>query len=91
MPRIAALSEELEKKGIPVLAITQDAPEEAESYLTQGGWDITVLYDGWNEAAGALNSWGTPQYFVLDGSGHLRFSHSSLGTLPRQVAALRAK
>lgn len=39
--------------------------------------------------ARAIGSWGTPQYYVLDGSGRLRFV-SSLDDLPRHVAALRA-
>lgn len=89
MPRIAALAERLEKEGMQFLAITRDSPAEAEPYLQEGGWGIQVLFDTDGEAARALNSWGTPQYFVLDGAGRLRFAFSSLDALPRQVAALR--
>jgi peroxiredoxin len=91
MPRIAALAERLGDKGVPLLAVTRDPPAEAEEYLSDGGFDIEVLYDTNGEAARALNSWGTPEYFVLDGAGQLRFAFSSLEDLPRQVAALRAR
>jgi peroxiredoxin len=90
MPRIADLAERLAEDGVPLLAVTRDPPAEAEEYLTEGGFEIDVLYDTDGEAARALNSWGTPQYFVLDGAGRLSFAFSSLDELPRQVAALRA-
>ncbi len=91
MPQIAALAERLAKEGMQLLAITRDSPAEAEPYLQEGGWDIQVLFDTKGQAARALNSWGTPQYFVLDGAGRLRFAFSSLDDLPRQIAALRAQ
>jgi thiol-disulfide isomerase/thioredoxin len=91
MPRIAALAERLAEDGVPLLAVTRNPPAEAEEYLSEGGWALEVFYDTSGEAARALNSWGTPQYFVLDGAGQLSFANSSLGELPRQVAALRAR
>ena len=91
MPRIAALADHLAEEGIPLLAVTRDPPNEAEPYLEDGEWDLEVLFDTEGEAARALNSWGTPQYFVLDGEGRLRFAFSSLDDLPRQVIALRER
>jgi len=91
MPRIADLADRFAEEGVPLLAVTRDPPAEAEEYLTEGGFEIEVLYDTDGEAARALNSWGTPQYFVLDGAGRLTFAFSSLDELPRQVAALRAR
>ncbi len=91
MPRTAALAGRLAQEGVPLLAITRDAPGEAEAFLREGGFEITALYDTEGEAARALNSWGTPQYFVLDGTARLRFAFSSLDDLLRQVAALRAE
>ena len=91
MPRIAALAERLSEEGVPLLAVTRDPPVEAEEYLSEGGWEIEVFYDTRGEAARALNSWGTPQYFVLDHAGRLSFANSSLDELPRQVTALRAR
>jgi hypothetical protein len=91
MPGIAALGARLRDIGVPLLAITRNPPAEAEEYLREGGWEIAVLYDTAGEAARALNSWGTPQYFVVDGSGRLRYAFSSLEALPRQVAALLSR
>jgi peroxiredoxin len=88
MPEIATLGARLGEIGVPLLALTRNPPAEAEEYLRDGGWEIDVLYDTDGEAARALNSWGTPQYFVVDGSGRLRYAFSSLDALPRQVAAL---
>ena len=88
MPQIAALANELAEKGVRLLAVTRDTPKEAEEYLQEGGWKIEVLYDTEGEIVRALNSWRTPQYFVLDGAGRLRFASSSLNVLPRQTAAL---
>jgi hypothetical protein len=91
MPGIAALGARLGEIGIPLLALTRNPPAEAEEYLQEGGWEIDVLYDTAGEAARALNSWGTPQYFVVDGAGRLRYAFSSLDALPRQVAALAGR
>jgi hypothetical protein len=91
MPEIAALRARLSEIGVPLLALTRNTPAEAEEYLREGGWAIDVLYDTEGEAARALNSWGTPEYFVVDGSGRLRYAFSSLDALPRQVAALLSR
>ncbi|MBA2671049.1 MAG: TlpA family protein disulfide reductase [Gemmatimonadetes bacterium] len=91
MQQIVALAEHLAGEGVQLLAVTRDSPADAESYLREGGWDMQVLFDTDGEAARALNSWGTPQYFVLDAAGRLRFAFSSLEDLPRQVAALRTQ
>lgn len=91
MPRIAGLSARLAAEGVQLLAVTGDPISEAEPYLRENGWDIRVLFDTEGEAARALNSWGTPQYFVLDAGGRLRFAFSSLDDLPRQIEALRSQ
>ncbi len=91
MPRIAELAGTLREEGVPLLAVTGDARGEIETYLAENGWaesPFHVLRDTESEAAMAFDSWGTPQYYVVDGRGHLRFV-SSLGSIPRQVAALR--
>jgi phosphoglycolate phosphatase-like HAD superfamily hydrolase len=91
MPGIAALATRLGEAGIPLLAVTRNSRAEAEEYLREGGWGIDVLYDTEGEAARALNNWVTPQYFVVDGAGMLRYASSSLDALPRQVAALLSR
>lgn len=89
MPRIATLADDLATtQGVRLLAITRDSPEQAEPFLEEGGWPIEVAFDTRGEAARALKSWGTPQYFVLDSAGRLRYAYSSLEELPRQLMAL---
>jgi peroxiredoxin/tetratricopeptide (TPR) repeat protein len=91
MPELTALGERLASDGVPVLAVTRDDPEEARAFLADAGLTPAVWYDSDGEAVRALDSWGTPQYFVLDGAGRLRFAYSSLADLPRQVWALRTE
>ena len=91
MPRIAELAGTLREAGVPLLAVTSDARAEIETYMAENGWGESpfhVLMDTESEAAMAFDSWGTPQYYVVDGRGHLRFV-SSLSSIPRHVAALR--
>lgn len=88
MPRIAEVSAELAAAGIPLLAATRDPPDAAEEYLDENGFDLPVLFDVRGALGQALNNWGTPQYYVLDGAGRLRFV-SSLDALMRHTMALR--
>ncbi len=89
MPRVVELSEELAAEDVPLVAVTGDAPEEAKAYLREEDLDLEVLFDVEGQVARAVNSWGTPQYYVLDGEGRLRFV-SSLEDVRRHVAVLRA-
>jgi peroxiredoxin len=88
MPRIAAVAVRLAAAGVPLLAVTRDSPAAAEEYLDEGDFDLTVVFDVEGALGQALNNWGTPQYYVLDGAGRLRFV-SSLDALLRHTTALR--
>lgn len=88
MPRIASVSDRLAELGIPTLAVTNAPPEDALAYLDEGGFDLSVLFDREGAFGQAFNNWATPQYYVLDGKGRLRFV-SSLDALLRHVMALR--
>jgi len=87
MPGIESVARDLAASGVPLLAVTRDAPDGAEEYLEATGLDLTVLFDVDGELGRALNNWGTPQYYVLDGAGRLRFV-TSLDALVRQTRAL---
>ena len=91
MPQIAELSQQLASDGVRLLAVTRNSISRAQPYLEEGGWDIQVIFDTEGEAARALSSWGTPQYFVVDAAGRVRFALSSIEALPRQVAALQSE
>jgi hypothetical protein len=68
--------------------VTNDPHEDALAYLDDGGFKLDVLFDDQGSFGQALNNWGTPQYYVLDGKGRLRFV-SSLDAVLRHVMALR--
>lgn len=88
MPRIATVAGQLAATGVPLLAVTRDPPDAAQEYLDEGGFDLKVLFDDEGALGQAFNNWGTPEYYVLDGAGQLRFV-SSLDALLRHTMALR--
>jgi peroxiredoxin len=88
MPRIATVAGQLAAAGVPVLAVTGDRPAAAAKYLDESGFDFSILFDVEGALGQALNNWETPQYYVLDGAGRLRFV-SSLDALLRHTMALR--
>jgi peroxiredoxin len=90
MPRIVALAAQLRQLGVPVLAVTRDPRGEAETYLREKALAVTAFYDTQGEVARSMKMYATPQYFVLDGAGRVRFGFTSLEDVPRQVMALKA-
>lgn len=89
MPDIAALAQTLSEQGVPLLAVTDDPSDAAVEFIEGQKLDVQVLFDMLGEAKLAFNAWATPQYFVLDGEGKLRFTYTELGALMRQVMALK--
>ena len=90
MPQIAALTAELSGEGVPVLSVTRDQPADVRAFLSSAAIDLNVYYDASGEAATALNNWGTPQFYVLDRKGDLRF-RSDLTNLRRHLLAVLAE
>jgi len=84
------LNQQFASKGAQIVSIV-DQPFSKELEQTMRVFkagDLPVLYDFRKDAQRAFATFGTPNYFVLDATGRLMFEHSSLGDLPRQVAAL---
>jgi len=50
--------------------------------------DLPVFYDYRSDTRRAFVTFAWPDYYVLDASGTVVFSHSKLDAIPRQVAAL---
>ncbi|HEX6041842.1 redoxin domain-containing protein [Longimicrobium sp.] len=85
LPQVRALVE----RGIPVVAITdQEASPELGAYLERERFAAPVLIDTRRASHAAFGSSATPQFFVVDANGRVRFEFSALGELPRQVAAV---
>jgi thiol-disulfide isomerase/thioredoxin len=91
MPWVAELAARLADDGTRLVAVTRDSPADAETYLQGASLELPTYFDTHGEAARVLNSWGTPQYFVLAGSGRLRFAFGSLSDVQRQMTALSAQ
>ena len=91
LPAIVRLSDRLRSEGLPLVLITEEAPSpDFESFIAERGANLSIYHDTRKEAALAFNKWGTPQYFVLDPTGRIRFVQHSVGPVPRQVAVLRS-
>ncbi|HEU0016503.1 MAG TPA: redoxin domain-containing protein [Longimicrobium sp.] len=92
LPGIHALAGRLAAEGARLVFITQEAPSESvETFFRAGSDAVTVLYDVRRASHSAFGSAGTPQYFVVDGGGRVRFQYGTLDEIPRQVAVLRAE
>jgi hypothetical protein len=50
--------------------------------------ELPVFYDYRSDTKRAFVTFAWPDYYVLDASGKVVFSHSTLEAIPRQVAAL---
>ena len=90
LPAITRLSERLRSEGVPLVLITDEKPSaEFEQFVADRGSGLAIYHDTRKEAALAFNKWGTPQYFVLDRTGRIRFAHHSVSRVPRQIQVLR--
>jgi len=50
--------------------------------------DLPVFYDYRSDTKRAFVTFAWPDYYVLDATGKVVFSHSKLDAIPRQIAAL---
>jgi hypothetical protein len=76
--------------GAKVVAIV-DRPwsDEVRRLLKeQHAEDLPVFYDYKSDTKRAFVTFAWPDYYVLDATGKVVFSHSALEAIPRQVAAL---
>jgi len=80
----------LESRGVSVLAITEEAPSQNLADFLSSLPDLPVYHDVTGAALAALNSWGTPQYYVIDSAGRLRFERVRLDDVERYAAALES-
>lgn len=74
LPKVQELAGDLERLGVPVLAVTRDAPSpEMEQFLEEHGITIPVYHDLDGTVAEAFGVTWTPEYFVLDQDGWVQF------------------
>jgi peroxiredoxin len=90
LPQLQQVTDRLNDRGIPLVAITSEVVSPAFSrFLAQRGVHFPLYHDVSGQALRAFNSWGTPDYYVLDAEGLLRFAHVPLEDVERLAEALK--
>ncbi len=74
--RMTALAGEYQKKGIQFLGINSnkaELPAEMSTHAADNKWNFPVLKDDGNKVADKLKASVTPEVFLVDGKGILRY------------------
>lgn len=86
LPRLSA---ELARHGIRLVAITAEKPgPEVARFVTEVDQGLPVYFDARREAATAFGTSRTPDYFILDREGVVRFEYTTLPRLLTQAVVL---
>jgi thiol-disulfide isomerase/thioredoxin len=89
LPAVESLSRALEARGIGFVAITDEAPSnELRTFLAERKLTFPVYLDTRREATNGLNNCGTPNYYVLDAEGIVRFDQREIETVVRNASLL---
>jgi hypothetical protein len=89
LPQIEELRERVRARGAKLVLVSEEeASPEVERRFREHGYRGTVLHDPRRGSHAAFGSASTPEYFVVDRSGRIRYEYSTLDELPRQVASL---
>ena len=93
VPEIASLVTRLTAAGTPVLFVVGESPSAALDGAL-AGLKVTwpVYFDSRGLLADAMNNFGTPAYYVLDGAGRIRFSFATeVPDIIAQVEAVKSE
>jgi hypothetical protein len=86
---LPTLAHRLDSAGVAVVAITAEAPSpEVRAYVASTKLDIPIYHDTWGEAGRAFQTFGTPQYFIVDDRGRIRFRYTTLEKALTQAVVL---
>jgi len=89
LPDIIRLSAALEARGARLVLVTEEQRSpDLTRFLAERAPGLELYHDQWRDATIAFQSWGTPQYFVVDSDGRLRFEYSELDDVLRQLEAV---
>jgi thiol-disulfide isomerase/thioredoxin len=75
LPRLNAVAARLARSGVRVIGIVeeQSASSELKAFLREKQVSVPTYLDNGHETSRAFNQWGTPNYYVLDTDGRIRF------------------
>jgi peroxiredoxin len=89
LPKLQAAVQQLQRTGVRVVAITREPPSpELEAWLKAKSVRLPIYHDMHGDATRAFEPFGTPDTFVLDGRGVIRFEHGGVEDLSARVGAL---
>ena len=92
LPGIQQIAQTLEERGVEIVIVAEQPPsEELDAFMQKKEFERRLYHDTRREASRAFNNWGSPTYFITDGSGRVRFEYTSLESAVRQVDALIAE
>ena len=91
LPQVDSLASRLLKEGVQVVTIVEEPPShEFARFINDKRVTMPVYHDFRGEASLAFNNWGTPQYYVLDVAGRIRFDYAeSVRDILAQLEAVR--
>ncbi len=81
IPRLIQMQNDLREKGVALVGINsndweaypEDAPEKMKEYASKWGLNFPYLHDGQQTAADAFGANRTPEIFVVDTQGVVRY------------------
>jgi thiol-disulfide isomerase/thioredoxin len=89
LPEVEKLSKQLQARGIGFVAITDEMPSrELRTFLSEKKLTFPVYLDTRREANQGFGNFGTPNYYVLDEKGVIRFDQRELQTVVRNASLL---
>jgi hypothetical protein len=93
LPTIAQVAARMTREGKQVVFVVDERPSaELKQYLTSRHWSLPIYYDTRREMQDAFSKFGTPSYYVIDGSGRIRFDEvAEVADLLTQMEALAAE
>jgi len=91
LPQLAHLASALDSLGASLVTIPRERPDdELRDFLAERHLDFPVYEDSWHEARAAFRQFATPQLYVVDREGRIRFELASIDAVVTEVAALNA-
>jgi len=75
MPSMASLSQEFEKKGLRVVAISDEDEATVSHFVGQNPYPFTFLIDREGKLSERLRVWALPLTIILDRNGKLTYFH----------------
>jgi peroxiredoxin len=89
LPAVEKVWRELDARGIGMVAITDEMPsKELRAFLEEQKLTFPVYLDTRRDATNGFDNFGTPNYYILDADGVVRFDQRELQTVVRNASLL---